>query len=157
MSCWSDSGPSCPASRCIYTLKPITEVKQRWVWLVLGWVTHKTQVDFDPLRVKTSDIFSEIVFGGSKSWENGKKNFGFFSDPSLPPILLNCGRTVGRIKNLRPPRERKFYVEYLVFYDFLSSDALFGRHVGLCVVLGLFFHFWTANMGCSFHFGETFA
>ena len=32
--------PISRASRCVYTLKPITEVKQHWVWLVLGWVTH---------------------------------------------------------------------------------------------------------------------
>ena len=48
--------------------------------------------------------------------------------------------------------ERKFSVEYLVFYDFLSSDPPFGRHVGLCVISGLFFHFSSANIGvfCSF-------
>ena len=28
-----------PRFGCIYIPKPITEVKQRWVWLVLGWVT----------------------------------------------------------------------------------------------------------------------
>ena len=40
MLCWSDSGPSCRTSCFIYTRKPITEVKQRRVWLVLGWCSR---------------------------------------------------------------------------------------------------------------------
>ena len=44
------------------------------------------------------------------------------------------------------------YVDYFAFYDFLPSDAPFGRHVGLCVIFELFFHFSSANIGvfCSF-------
>ena len=35
--------------------------------------------------------------------KHNKKFSEFFSGPpSLPPILVNCGQTVGRIKNLRP-------------------------------------------------------
>ena len=67
MLCWSDSGPSCRASRFIYTLKPITEVKQRRVWLVLGWVTpleHKCTLTH--LESKFLKFFIEIVLGGSK-------------------------------------------------------------------------------------------
>ena len=45
-----------------------------------------------------------------------------------------------------------FDVEYLVFYDFLSSDAPFGRHERLCVIFWLFFLFSSANIEvfCSF-------
>ena len=67
MLCWSDSGPSCRASRFIYTLKPITEVKQRRVWLVLGWVTpleHKCTLTH--LESKFLKFFIEIVLGGPK-------------------------------------------------------------------------------------------
>ena len=79
MLCWSDSGPSCRASRFIYTLKPITEVKQRRVWLVLGWVTpleHKCTLTIhaEVGRVVGGGSQFGVEGGGSRKWLEGYTN-----------------------------------------------------------------------------------
>ena len=156
MSCWSDSGPSCRASRCVYNLKPITEAT---LGLVSTWMGDplKHKWILTHLESKNSEkFFSEIVLGVPKYWEKAKKKFGkkFFGPCSLPPIFVNCGRTVGRIKNLRPLCGKEIFCRIFGFLWLFVVRHTVWPPCSLMCVLGLFSIFRVPILGCSVHFDE---